>query len=101
MVYAVFTILYLSGIGLGVHVWRIHCYYNGSNPKFTFRDILNLLIWPYKGFKFLFIYSVAYYKFKTRPVVRLEMNEEDAKVFAEALNEELLKRSKLVSKQVH
>lgn len=92
--------LYIAGLGISLHLWMTFCAFYGWNRVPNLKNLLKLIIWPYGGFRFLILYPWVYFHNKKveEEYMEVEVNFEQ---LSQIMNEEILKRSKSASKQVH
>ena len=95
--------LYIAGLGISLHLWLSFCSFYGWNCIPNFKNLLKLIFWPYGGFRFLIMYPWVYFHNKRteEQYLEIEMTREQFEQMYEIMNEEILKRSKSASKQVH
>ena len=91
---------YIAGLGLSLHLWMTFCSFYGWNRVPNFKNLLKLIIWPYGGFRFLILYPWVYFRNRNN-YLEIKMTREQFEQMSEIMNEEILKRSKSASKQVH
>lgn len=95
--------LYLAGLGTSIHLWMTFCAFYNWDRVPNLKNLLKLIFWPYGGIRFLILYPWVYFHNKRTEdeYMEIEMSREQFEQMSQIMNEEILKRSKSASKQVH